>query len=134
MHNYKKLIVWHKALELNKAIYELTKLLPGTEQYGIISQLNRASVSVPSNISEGAAKKSDNEFEHYLGIAAGSCNEIQTQLEICVNLNYLQQEQINSASSQVEEIQKILRTLRKKFTKNKTKDFYRNNPDDLPGV
>ena len=120
MHNYKKLKVWHKSLELNKTIYELTKLLPRTEQYNLVSQLNRASVSVPSNISEGAAKKSDNEFAYYLGIAAGSCNEINTQLEMCVNLNFLQQEQINIALSQVDEIQKILRSLRNKFTKEKS--------------
>jgi hypothetical protein len=66
MHNHNKLIVYQKALKLIPTIYNLTNLLPHTEKFGLISQLNRAAVSVSSNIAEGASRDSDKEFVHYL--------------------------------------------------------------------
>lgn len=90
MKSHKDLLVYQKALNLVTAIYAITKSFPEDEQFGLTSQLRRASVSVPSNISEGAGRKGKKEFIHFLFIALGSLNEIETQLEISKRLDYIQ--------------------------------------------
>ncbi len=82
MHNYKQLIVWQNAVELSVFIYQLTKAFPAEEKFGLVSQIRRAAVSVASNIAEGAGRNSDGEFIQFLGIAAGSLNELETQIII----------------------------------------------------
>ena len=74
------LTVWQRAMELAEAVYELTKLFPTEELYGLTSQLRRASVSIASNIAEGRGRSSDGEFRYFLNIAQGSTYEVQTQL------------------------------------------------------
>jgi len=104
--SFKDLVVWQKALELAKEIYKITKQLPPSETYGISSQLRRASVSIPSNIAEGAKRSTKKNFLQFLRIANGSAAELETQILI---LNDVYPE-INSkkASSLLEEVQKIL--------------------------
>ncbi|MCP5324711.1 MAG: four helix bundle protein [Oceanospirillaceae bacterium] len=82
--------VWQLAMQLVEQVYQLTALLPEHERFGLISQMRRCAVSVPSNIAEGAARRSDKDFLRFLGIARGSLMELDTQLEICFRLGFLQ--------------------------------------------
>jgi four helix bundle protein len=83
---YKELIVWQKGMQLVKEIYLLTEMFPKDEMYGLSSQLQRASVSIPSNIAEGYVRKHKKEYLHHLSISLGSAAEIETQLLICKEL------------------------------------------------
>lgn len=87
MHKVEDLIVWKKSIQLAKEIYLLCAKISTDEKFGIISQIKRCSVSIPSNIAEGAGRNSNNEFKHFLGIANGSCYELQTQLILIKELN-----------------------------------------------
>lgn len=74
------LLVWQRAISLVKGVYDLTAGFPASETYGLTSQMRRSAVSVPSNIAEGAARISEKEFLHFLGVARGSLSELETQL------------------------------------------------------
>ena len=86
---YKKLILWQKAIDFVEKIYSLSENFPRNEQYGLVSQIRRAAVSVPSNISEGATRKSKKEFQQFLYIALSSLSEVETQLIIANRLKYV---------------------------------------------
>lgn len=116
MHNYKKLDVWNKAVDFATQIYSVTKNFPKDELYGLTSQLRRASVSISSNISEGAGRNSDKEFRQFLNISFGSCSEIETQLIISYKLGYLSEDDFASLTEEVISIQKILYKLILKFS------------------
>ena len=88
---HKKLEVWKLSMELVTEMYKIS--FPGNEVYALSSQIRRASISIPSNIAEGAARGSLKEYVHFLNIANGSLSEVDTQLEICKNLNYITQSQ-----------------------------------------
>jgi four helix bundle protein len=79
MNDYRKLMVWQKAMILAKLVYVYTKQLPGDERFGLVSQMNRCSVSIPSNIAEGSKRKSKKEFCQFLRISSGSLAELETQ-------------------------------------------------------
>lgn len=83
MHDFVKLEVWGEARHLARKIYKITAGFPETERFGLSSQMQRAAVSIPSNIAEGAARGTPADFRRYLRIAAGSASELQTQLYIC---------------------------------------------------
>ena len=86
--SHKDLIVYQKALDLVEQVYRLSRSFPDSEKFSLTSQIRRASVSVPSNIAEGAGRKSKKEFVQFLYIAIGSLNEVETQLEIAKRLQY----------------------------------------------
>lgn len=86
---HKRLVAWQKSMELVVLIYDLTKTFPSEEKFGLTSQIRRAAVSAPSNISEGAADRSPQQFINFLGIAIGSLNELSTQLEVSFRVGYL---------------------------------------------
>ena len=86
---YKKLILWQNAIDFVEKAYSLTGSFPKNEQYGLVSQIRRAAVSVPSNISEGATRKSKKEFQQFLYIALSSLSEVETQLIIANRLGYV---------------------------------------------
>lgn len=86
MKTYKDLIVWQKGIELVISVYELTDRFPKSEQYGLSSQMQRAAVSIPSNIAEGRMRMSEKEFKRYLLIAYASGAELETQIEIAKRL------------------------------------------------
>lgn len=90
--NHKDLDAWKEGMKLVELIYELTDKLPSSEMYGLKSQLKRASVSVPSNIAEGAARKSNKELIRFIYIAIGSLAEIETQVLLCKNIYKLEVE------------------------------------------
>ena len=90
LRNHKDLDVWKQSMDLAIDVYAMTKRLPKEEIYGLISQLRRAAVSIPSNIAEGAARKNKKEFIQFLHIALGSLAEVETQILIVQKLNYVQ--------------------------------------------
>ena len=89
MKTHRDLEVWKKSIDLVVQIYSITKNFPTTEKYGLISQIQRCSVSIPSNIAEGSARKSSKEYSHYLSISLGSLAELETQLIISNRLKFL---------------------------------------------
>ena len=86
---HQRLELWQQAMLLVKEIYAVTAGFPREEMFGLVSQMRRAAVSVPSNIAEGAAREGDKEYAHFLSIARGSLSELDTQVQIAVMLNYL---------------------------------------------
>ena len=94
--SYRDLEVWKRSLELVKDIYEATSQFPPTENFGLIQQIRRAAVSIPSNIAEGQFRNSSREFKQFLAIALGSAAELETQLIIANKVNYLSISEINS--------------------------------------
>lgn len=89
-------------------IYHHTQEFPDEEKYGLVSQLRRAAVSVPSNIAEGFGRRSDNEFNRFLNIAMASLFEVQTQVEIALNLDYLDKELFDELFEQSREIERMM--------------------------
>lgn len=89
MHNYKNLHIWKEGIKLARRIYEVTSTFPTNEKYGIVSQMTRAAVSIPSNIAEGSGRSSDKDFSNFLGIAIGSIFELHTQVTICEQIGFI---------------------------------------------
>ena len=87
--NHKDMEVWKEGIKLVKNIYVITKNFPKEELYGLTNQLRRASVSIPSNIAEGAARQSDKEMIQFLYVALGSLSEVETQSIIAIELEYI---------------------------------------------
>jgi four helix bundle protein len=111
---HKRLLAWQKSMELVVLIYEMTRSFPREETYGLTSQIRRAAVSVPSNISEGAAGRTTEQFKNFLGIAIGSLNEVSTQLEIAYRISYLDLAAYDKAQNLVDECLALTYGLRKK--------------------
>ena len=109
--SYKDLLVWQKSIDLVCEIYRITKILPNEESYGLRDQMRRASVSIASNIAEGHARSYDKEFAKFLSISQGSLAELETQLHICLRLNYLTDEQTQLSNDLCVEIGKMLFSL-----------------------
>ncbi|WP_136805322.1 four helix bundle protein [Desulfosediminicola flagellatus] len=89
VRRHHNLLVWQEGINLVTTIYRLTSAFPPEEKYGLVSQMRRAAVSIPSNIAEGAARTTQKEFSHFLSIARGSLSELETQLIICRKLEYV---------------------------------------------
>ena len=117
---HKNLTVYKRSIVFVTTIYKLTKTFPKNEVYGLTSQIQRSAVSIPSNISEGAARKSDKELIQFLYISLGSAAELDTQLEIARNLDFLDNETYEKTSVELSEISKMINGLiafqRKKVT------------------
>lgn len=108
INSYKSLIVWQKAIELVVEIYRLTKHFPKEEIFGIISQMRRAVVSIPSNIAEGFGRKSLKEYSQFYSIAYGSALEIETQLIISKKLQFVSDEEFAKSETLLTEVIKML--------------------------
>ena len=87
--NYRKLIVWQKAMQLTEIVYEAVKKFPPEERYALSDQLRRAVVSIASNIAEGAGRATNKDYAHFIAIARGSVYETMTQLETAVRIGYI---------------------------------------------
>ena len=111
--NYKKLIVWQKAMSLTTNVYGLVKKLPREENYALSDQMRRAVVSIPSNIAEGCGRYNQNEKSFFMRVARGSAAELETQLLICKNLGYLNEDDIQTSIVALNEIIKMLHGLGK---------------------
>lgn len=110
---YSNLIVYQKSKKLTTNIYLLTKNFPKSEVHGLSSQIRRAVVSIPLNISEGSARNTNKQFNNFLNIAIGSTTEVKVCLEISLDLKYINQEEFNKIFPQVEEVSKMLYSLKR---------------------
>ena len=113
MHNIKDLKIWNKSMDLAMRVYDLSAKFPTDERYGLISQIRRCAVSIPSNISEGAGRNSNKEFLQFLGIANGSSYELQTQLVITERLGFVDTKICNELLESIDELQKMNFNLQK---------------------
>ncbi len=109
--SYKNLIVWQKAIEFVTVIYNTTKLFPSDEKFNLITQINRAVISVPVNIAEGYGRESSKNYLQFLRISRGSILELETLLLISKNLNYLPIEDYEKLTENLNEISKLLQGL-----------------------
>ena len=116
MHNFKELKVWKAGLELAKIIFAISRSFPAEEKYVLTSQILRAAISVPSNIAEGCGRKSEKEFNQFLNIALGSSFELETQVIIAMEFNYITKEKSEHICSQVIEVQKMIYGLQKSLS------------------
>ncbi|MDO8966508.1 MAG: four helix bundle protein [Algoriphagus sp.] len=112
MHRYKELKVWQKAIDLAVEVYQITEKLPKEERYGLISQINRCVVSIPSNIAEGAGRNTKKDFDNFLGISLGSSFELDTQLVISNRLGYVSSDDFEKIESELEHIQNMIAKLK----------------------
>jgi len=113
MESYRELIVWQKSFELVKDVYQLTGTLPQSEKFGLVSQLRRCVVSIPSNIAEGSKRGTKKDYIQFLRIALGSSAELETQLLLVAELYNIK---IKNVLNTVGEIQKMLYSMIHKLT------------------
>ncbi len=109
--SHKDLKVWQESMDFVEFIYKLTEGFPPSELYGLTSQIKRASVSIPSNIAEGFARKGKQELSHFLYISLGSLSEIETQIELSHRLNFINHEQFTTCLEKVKFIRVLLSNL-----------------------
>jgi len=112
-HNFRDLDVWKKSISFVRKIYLLTKSFPSSELYGIVSQMQRAAVSIPSNIAEGAGRDSNAEFSRFVSISEGSAYEIETQIIIAYEIEYITESEYNNLLHDVRELQRMLSGLKR---------------------
>jgi four helix bundle protein len=105
---FRDLIMWKKSIQLVTHIYKITNTFPKHELFGLVSQIRRAAVSIPSNIAEGSNRRYQKEYSQFLNIAFGSCSELETQLEISYNLSYISQDILKGTLNTLNEIEKML--------------------------
>lgn len=106
-HNFKNLKIWKQSMEITSEIHEICLGFPRNETYGLVSQMNRASVSIPSNIAEGS-NRNNKHFSYFLNISLGSAFELQTQLLIANMHNYVSTEKTNELENKITELQKMI--------------------------
>jgi four helix bundle protein len=117
--HYKELIVWQKAIELVTETYQITGTFPEVERFGLVNQLRRAAVSIPSNIAEGQGRASVGEFKQFLGHARGSLHEVETQLLIACNLGFVAEEGFRRLRELVDEVGRLLNGLIRSLSRNR---------------
>ena len=115
---YRDLLVWQKAMDLVVAVYRLSQAFPNTEKFGLASQIQRAAVSIPSNIAEGHARKSSGAFVNHLSIAAGSLAELETQIMLAQRLGFCQKTSAEPLLAMTDEIGRMLAGLKTSLTNN----------------
>jgi len=108
---HRRLIVWQKAVDFVKRVYEITAHFPKEEQFALTSQMRRAAVSIPSNIAEGAARNTDRDKVNFYYMARGSLSELDTQIEICDRLKYLNSGEKESSQELMDELSAMLNGL-----------------------
>ena len=115
LRNYKDYEVWQRSMDLAEEVYELIRKLPVEEKFSLADQMRRAAISVPSNIAEGQGRQSDKEFVHFMHIARGSIAELETQLLLCIRLNYLNDALVSNALNLCQKISMMLNALIRKI-------------------
>lgn len=114
--DFRKLIVWQKAMDLTIEVYSLVRLLPREEIYSLSDQMRRSAVSIPANIAEGQGRDTDKEYIRFISIARGSLWELLTHIEICERLNYISTAQSAKSRDLITEISKMLLALSNAIT------------------
>jgi four helix bundle protein len=117
MHNYKKLTVWQKSVDLAVEMYTLTKKFPPEEKFGLVSQIRKCVISISSNIAEGAGRNTNGEFIQFIGISEGSVNELETQIIISERLGFITATELIKTEDSIIEIRKMLFSLKKSLKK-----------------
>lgn len=105
---FRDLKIWQQSMELVTEIYRATSSFPGEEKYGLTSQLRRSSVSIPSNISEGFGRNSQGDFKRFVNISMGSLFELQTQIEVAKNLEFISKEIFENLYDHSREIERMI--------------------------
>jgi four helix bundle protein len=113
MHRYKDLTVWQKAMELVVEVYKITEKFPSKERYGLISQMNRCAISIPSTIAEGAGRNTTMDFDHFLAISLGSSFELSIKLVLSNRLGYIPMEVVEQLELELSHIQIMVVKLKK---------------------
>jgi len=111
MRNFRKLNVWNDSRILVKEIYTITSLLPSSEKFGLISQINRCVISIPANIAEGSAKDSQKDFIRYLQISLGSAFELESHIILCSDLNMIDENKLSLVIDKIQTLQKRISSL-----------------------
>ena len=115
MKNFKQLMIWQKGMEIWKETYDVTRLLPESERFGLVSQMNRASVSIPTNVAEGASRDSQKDFKRFLQMSLGSSFELETFISGVKMLGFIEETKSEKLSDLIEEEQKMLMAFMKKL-------------------
>ena len=115
MKTYRDFIIWQKAMSFVTDVYLKTKGFPKEEQFGLVSQIRRSAVSIPSNFAEGFGRKGNNEFLRFLRISIGSLYECQTQIEIAKNIGFMAVDDFKNLYEQTREIEALIRGLGRKL-------------------
>ena len=131
--HFRDLDVWRVAMELTRRVYELTANFPREERFGLASQLQRAAVSIPSNVAEGNARQSIRDYARFVSIASGSAAELQTQLLLVVDLNLADAGTVDPAIELAERVSKMLYRLRRSLERNATSGSRVPSPESRPG-
>ena len=113
--SYKDLVVWQKGIALAKLVYGLTRSFPSEEKFGIVAQMRRGAVSIPSNIAEGQARHTTGEFIQFVSHAEGSVAELDTQLILSIELKFCNSVAAEPASALINEVRRMLNALRRKL-------------------
>jgi four helix bundle protein len=113
--NFKDLLVWQRGMALAKWIYEITRTFPSDERFGLVAQIRRAAVSIPSNIAEGQARHITGEFVQFISHAEGSLAELETQMRLSIELGFCLERGIQNDFQLMEELRKMLNSLRRKL-------------------
>jgi len=109
--SYQDLLVWQRSMDLVESVYRFSNYLPTEEKFGLIAQMCRAAVSIPSNIAEGFGRQASGEYRHHLSIARGSLLELETQVILCQRLGFLTNELTIPILTEITELSKMLATL-----------------------
>jgi len=112
---YRDLDIWKKGIELVKGIYKLTGKFPQQEVYGLVSQMRRSAVSIPSNVAEGFRRQHNKEFRQFLCVSLGSCAELETQVTIAKELNYIKEDKETVMLEKLDHICRMISNLIKKL-------------------
>jgi len=115
IRNFRDLDVWKKGIEIVKDVYKTVNSFPKQEFYGLASQMHRCSISIPSNIAEGFNRFHNKEYKQFLYIALGSCAELETQIEIAVELKYINEQKKTYLLEKLDHESRMLRNLIKKL-------------------
>lgn len=116
--SYRELVSWQKGMLLAKLVYRLTATFPKEEKFGLISQMRRAAVSVPSNLTEGQARRTSGEFVQYISHAEGSLAELDTQPELGIDLGFCSTNEAAEAITLIQELRKMLNALRRSVSRS----------------
>jgi four helix bundle protein len=135
IESYRDLVAWQKAMDLVERMYSITARFPDTERFGLVSQLRRAVVSIPSVLAEGHARGSTREFSRYVSVARGSLAEVETQLVIAQRLGFVDPDESSALLAQCDEQGRVLRGLKKsldnKISKSDGRSALAPNPSSL---
>lgn len=117
MHNFRNLEIWRKAICLTTEVYANTKTFPATEQFGLVSQIQRAAVSVAANIAEGSAKSSNRDFARFLEMSLGSLFELETEMLIANKIGYVDKSSFDGLCAKTGELEKMISSFKSSLEK-----------------